>query len=98
MKYIITEETEREDHLLVEAIFEGFHIRWMHSGLEIIGNYTEDEFKYIYNVLKQAKPFPIYHLDKWAKNLVKIIEKDPNSKIIQCNSFEYAPGVRPMSF
>jgi len=91
----ITPNDERARFLLVEAVYKGFHIRKYNSGLDIIGDHTEEDEEYLSFRLGEASPFPIYHLDEWAKNLVKLIEQDPDSKIIQSNSFEYVDGAYP---
>ena len=98
MKIQVTPNDERTNFLLVEAIYKGFHIRKYRGGLEIIGEHTEEDEEYISNRLGGAVPQPVHFLDTWAENLVKIIEEDPNSRIIQSNSFEYVDGAVPDRF
>ena len=95
MNIQVTPNDDRTNFLLVEAIFEGFHLRVNRGGLEILSEYTEEDEEHILNKLSNALPFPIYHLDKWAQNLVKLIEATPNSRVIQSNSFEYVDGAHP---
>jgi len=95
MKIQVTPNDEHTNFLLVEAIFEGFHIRKHQSGFDILSEHTEEDREYILNRLSDAFPFPVYHLDVWAKNLVKLIESTPNSRVIQSNSFEYVDGAVP---
>jgi len=95
MKLHVTPNDECTRFLLVEAIFEGFHICKYRGGLEILSDHTEEDEEHISNKLSKALPFPIYHLDEWAKNLVKLIESTPNSRVIQSNSFEYVDGAHP---
>ena len=95
MKIQVTPNDERTNFLLVEAIFEGFHIRYRRGGTEIVGEHTEEDEEYIAFRLSGTKPFPIYDLDEWSKNLVKLIESTPNSHVITSNSFEYVDGAHP---
>ena len=95
MKIQVTPNDEHTNFLLVEAIFEGFHIRDGRYRLEILSEHTEEDREYLTNRLSGALPFPIYDLDEWAKNLVKLIESTPNSRVIQSNSFEYVDGAVP---
>jgi len=95
MKIQVTPNDERTNFLLVEAIIDGFHIRKYRSGIEILNDHTEEDEKFILKRLRGTLPFPIYHLDEWAKNIVKLIESRPNSRVIQCNSFEYVDGAVP---
>lgn len=95
MKIQVTPKHESDNFLLVEAIFEGFHIRDYQCGLEIVSEHTEEDREHIAFRLSDAMPFPIYDLDEWSKNLVKLIESTPNSRVITSNSFEYVDGAYP---
>jgi len=95
MKIQITPNDEHTNFLLVEAIIDGFHVRINRGGIEILNDHTEEDEKFILNRLSGTQPFPIYDLDQWAKNIVKLIESRPNSRVIQCNSFEYVDGAVP---
>jgi hypothetical protein len=95
MKIQVTPSDERTRFLLVEAIYKGFHIRKYRGGLEIISEHTAEDQEYLENRLNGTRPFPIYHLDLWAQNIVERIKQDPDSRIIQCNSFEYVDGAVP---
>jgi hypothetical protein len=91
----ITPDNDRTSFLLVEAIYKGFHVRYYRFHTEILGEHTEEDEEYIANRLSGTRPRWVYDLDEWAKNLVKVIEKDPDSRIIQVNSFEYVDGAVP---
>jgi len=86
---------EHTNFLLVEAIYDGFHVRKYRSGLDIISEHTEEDKEFIRAQLSRAFPFPIYDLNEWSKRLVKLIEETPNSRVIQSNSFEYVDGAYP---
>ncbi|MDR1140776.1 MAG: hypothetical protein LBL62_03720 [Planctomycetaceae bacterium] len=97
MKIIVTKENEHANHLLIEAIYKGLHIRKFISGMKILNKRLD---KYEYRILerefKYRMPFPVLDLDEWSKNLIKMVKDDPEGKVIDSNSFEYAKGVRPM--
>ena len=95
MKIQVTPNDHRTNFLLVEAIFDGFHVKVFRGGLEILSEHTKEDEEFILNRLSDAMPFPIYHLDEWAKNLVKLIEARPNCRVIQSNEFEYVDGAYP---
>ena len=95
MKIQVTPNDERTNFLLVEAMVDGFYVRKYRSGLEILSDHTEEDAEFIRNRLSNAIPFPIYHLDEWAKNLVKLIEARPICRVLQSNESEYVDGARP---
>jgi hypothetical protein len=93
---ITSDEVKWQPYLFVEAIFMGFHICAGNGALEILGEHTDEDTEFLENILGRATDFPFNNYDHISKNLVTIIKKyDPDSKIIQANSFEYAPGVYP---
>jgi len=95
MKIQVTPKDKWTDFLLVEAIFDGFHIKDYRGKLEILSEHTEEDKEFIGRLLSKAIPFPVYHLDEWAKNLVKLIEARPNCRVIHYNEFEYVDGAYP---
>ena len=95
MKIKVTPDNADDKFLLVEAILDGFHIRDYRGSLEILSAHTEEDRNFILRRLSDASPFPVYHLDKWAKNLVKLIEARPDCRVITSNEFEYVDGARP---
>lgn len=95
MKIQVTPNDERTRFLLVEAIFNGFHACIYRGGLEILNEHTEEDEEHLWDKATDVMPFPIYDLDEWSKNLVKLIESTPNSRVIESNSFEYVDGAYP---
>ncbi|MDR0521496.1 MAG: hypothetical protein LBH00_06545 [Planctomycetaceae bacterium] len=98
MKTVITEENFWANHFYIEAIYKGFHVRVTRKGdqLTVLSEHTPDEYEMLSNRLVFGS-FPMPFLfDEIVANLVKVIELDPNSKIIEKNEFDmqyYPPGI-----
>jgi hypothetical protein len=90
MKTVITEENFWANHFLVEAIYKGFHVRIEIDGVTILSAYNPDDYDWIRNRLMGASvSFPDgLNVKKRVDNLVKYIESQPNSKIIEKNEFD----------